>query len=74
MNNIQPFLSSMTLLRSYQLVSYQESYRDYLKAMGIPGFVLPMILSADERVTITGSSDPESTWSITTDMGKALQD
>ena len=35
---------------NYELVSFSESYQDFLTAMGVPWFVLPIILQANEKL------------------------
>jgi hypothetical protein len=45
------------MVYSYLLVSYDEHYSDYLKGLGIPFFVIPLILGSKETVTITKHGD-----------------
>ena len=58
-----------SFFKRYELVSYDESYEDYLKAMGLPFFVIPMILGNSETLTITVSN--EGDWKIVTKNGKS---
>ena len=43
---------------SYELVSISKNFGDYLAAMGVPSFVLPMALRMKETITyaITGNT------------------
>ncbi len=51
-------------------MSYDENYSDYLKGMGIPFFVVPMILGSKETITITKPDDPDDGfWSFMTETG-----
>ncbi|XP_023342969.1 uncharacterized protein LOC111712552 [Eurytemora carolleeae] len=36
----------------FELVSFDSNYEKYLKAMGIPFFVLPLILSSSEKISV----------------------
>ena len=54
----------------YKLVSYDENYETYLKAVGIPFFLVPLILSSSETLYITASDDPYGEWSIVSENGK----
>eukprot|EP00095_Tigriopus_kingsejongensis_P006335 maker-scaffold804_size94796-snap-gene-0.15 protein:Tk06335 transcript:maker-scaffold804_size94796-snap-gene-0.15-mRNA-1 annotation:"elements of external origin" len=56
-----------SLSGAYELVSFDPGYEDFLKSMGIPFFVLPIILNADETITIEATSEPPH-WNITRDM------
>ncbi len=51
-------------------MSYDENYESYLKSMGIPFFVVPIILGASESLTVEATSDPEGIWTLTTKNGK----
>jgi len=42
---------------SYILVSYDKNYRTYLETMGIPWYVVPIILAANEKFSITELGD-----------------
>jgi len=42
-----------TMTGSYELVAFDDHYQSYLEAMGIPFFVVPLILSGKERLNIT---------------------
>jgi len=37
---------------TYTLQSYDDQYENYLKAMGIPWYVVPLILAASEKLTV----------------------
>ena len=53
----------------YKLVSYDENYETYLKSVGIPFFLVPLILSSSETLYITASDDPHGEWSIVNENG-----
>jgi len=42
---------------TYVLVSYDENYRTYLETMGIPWYVVPIILASNEKFSITELGD-----------------
>jgi len=42
---------------SYKLMAYDENYRPYLEAMGVPWFVIPIILASKDRVTYMDLGD-----------------
>jgi len=42
---------------TYILVSYDENYRTYLETMGIPWYVVPIILASNEKFSITELGD-----------------
>jgi len=50
---------------SYKLVAVEDNYRTYLEAMGIPFFVIPLILSGSERLNITAAESGDSMKVIT---------
>jgi len=37
----------------YELVSYSQSYSDYLSAIGIPSLIVPLILGGEESMNVT---------------------
>ena len=49
---------------SYELVSYDPNYPDYLKALGIPSFILTLILQMSEIITISAKEDPAEKWKM----------
>merc|ERR1712088_681912 len=46
-----------SLAGTYVLVSYDENYRTYLETMGIPWYVVPIILASNEKFSITELGD-----------------
>lgn len=50
----------------FLLVSYDENYPEYLAALGIPGFVISLILSSREVITFRQPDDPKGNWTIKT--------
>lgn len=38
---------------SYMLMAYDDNYEPYLKSLGIPSFVVPLILRASETINVT---------------------
>ena len=54
----------------YELVSYDENYEKYLKALGIPFFVVPLIVGASETLEFEASDDPEQNWVMTVSNGE----
>jgi len=47
----------VSLAGTYVLVSYDENYRTYLETMGIPWYVVPIILASNEKFSITELGD-----------------
>ncbi len=47
-------------------MSYDENYESYLKAMGIPFFVVPIILGSSATLTVEAADNPDETWVLTT--------
>ena len=41
----------------YKLVSFSDSYSNYLSAMGVPWYVLPLVLSSSETIDIEVTED-----------------
>jgi len=41
----------------YELMAYDENYRTYLETMGVPWFVIPIILASKETITYTDLGD-----------------
>ena len=50
-------------------MSYDENYSSYLKAMGIPFFLVPLILGSKETIIMTRPENPEGFWTINTITG-----
>ncbi len=50
-------------------MSYDEDYETFLKGMGIPFFVVPIIMGMTEKLTIEASNDPDGLWTMTTTNG-----
>lgn len=50
----------------FLLVSYDENYPDYLKTMGIPGFVVNLILSSKEILIFKEPTQPGGNWTMNT--------
>lgn len=44
--------SNINIDGSYTLKAFDENYEPYLRSLGIPGFVVPIILRASERITV----------------------
>jgi len=73
-----PLSEGASLVGNYTLVAYDEHYETYLRSMGIPTMIVPLILMATEtldvKVTETGAEVTTITdWStrkITYDFGK----
>lgn len=61
----------------FKLVSYDDNYGDYLRGLGIPGFIVPIILGASETLVVE-TPKPEyyhnQAWKITgiTDAGEKI--
>jgi hypothetical protein len=53
---------------SFELVSYDESYGDYLRSMGIPFFIVPLIMGSAEVMTVKVTDDGH--WNIHTKTGQ----
>ena len=53
----------------FLLVSYDDNYQEYLAALGIPGFVISLILSSRELITIRQPDDPAGNWTMHTKTG-----
>jgi len=45
--------SQVEMTGAYNLVSFDDNYKEYLEGMGIPFFVVPLILQASEIIEIT---------------------
>ena len=56
------------------MVSYDEKYPDYLGSLGIPGFVVSLILSSSEKVLIKEPDDPTGNWTMITTTGSSADD
>jgi hypothetical protein len=52
-------------------VSYDENYPAYLGTLGIPGFVISLILSSSEKITIRQPDQPTGNWTMNTKTGLA---
>jgi len=53
--------SQITISGTYNLVTFDDHYEEYLKSMGIPFFIVPLILSASERIEIEVSEGEPAT-------------
>ena len=51
------------------MVSYDEKYPEYLSSMGLPGFVVSLVLSSSETVKIKQPDQPGGNWSMITVTG-----
>jgi len=49
--------NNFTIDGVYKLVSFSDSYSDYLSAMGVPWYVLPLVLSSSETLDIEVTED-----------------
>ena len=55
---------------TYTLKAFDENYEPYLKSLGVPGFVVPIILRASETITVIAT---EKGATMITETGEAKQ-
>lgn len=55
-------------------MSYEDTFESYLKAMGLPFFVIPLVMGSSERLNITVTDDGH--WRIETknDFGERVSE
>merc|ERR1719153_930567 len=59
--------SEVTMDGTFTLQSYDDQYEGYLKALGIPWYVVPLILASSETLRVTVTEDRAN---VTTETGK----
>ena len=55
---------------SYTLKAFDENYEPYLNSVGVPGFVVPIILRASETITVKATAEGAN---LVTQTGEAFR-